>query len=90
MIFGAHQVSINYYCCDEYLSGMFANIAKGTTDPRDEFISQVLTHILIKFRISSKHLLLNIKLKLRILTKLRLRILTTIQLRNLNHTSAKY
>ena len=66
------------------------NIAKGATDPRVEFLSQVLTHILIKFRISSKHLLLNIKLTLKILTKLRLRILTTIQLRNLNHTSAKY
>ena len=29
------------------------NIAKGTTDPRVEFISQVLTEILIKFQIQN-------------------------------------
>ena len=31
------------------------NIAKGTTDPRVEFISQVLTHILIKFNLQNLH-----------------------------------
>ena len=29
------------------------NIAKGTTDPRVEFISQVQTHILIKFNLQN-------------------------------------
>ena len=31
----------------------YVNIAKGTTDPRVEFISQVLTHILIKFHLKN-------------------------------------
>ena len=81
MIFGAHQVSINYYCCDEYLSGMFANIAKGTTDPRVEFISQVLAQMLIKFQFQLQYLI-------SISTKLKLKIFTKIQHRNLNQTSA--
>ena len=31
----------------------YINIAKGTTDPRVEFISQVLTQILIKFHLQN-------------------------------------
>ena len=59
------------------------NIAKGTTDPRVEFISQVLTHFLIKFQFQNLDLALTSKpqpnvsiLKLRILTKASFRILT--------------
>ena len=73
------------------------NIAKGTTDPRVEFISQVITQILIKqFQnfdkaLTSKsqpNISISTKLKLKILAKPSLRILTKIQLRNLNQTSA--
>ena len=35
------------------LADLFKNIAKGTTDPRFEFISQVQTHILIKFHLQN-------------------------------------
>ena len=49
------------------------NIAKGTTDPRVEFISQVLTQMLIKFQfrlsIHFTHQNPDLKLKLKILTK---------------------
>ena len=73
------------------------NIAKGTTDPRDEFISQIITQILIKqFQnfdkaLTSKsqpNISISTKLKLKILAKPSFRILTKIQLRNLNQTSA--
>ena len=70
------------------------NIAKGTTDPRVEFISQIL----IKFQFQNLNLALtsksqpnisiSTKRKLKILTKPSLRILTKIQLCNLNQTSA--
>ena len=37
-------------------TGLTKNIAKGTTDPRVEFISQVLTQILIKFHLQNLEL----------------------------------
>ena len=59
------------------------NIAKGTTDPRVEFISQVLAPVLVKFQFQDLDLALTSKsqpnisiLKLRILTKASFRILT--------------
>ena len=70
----------------------YGNIAKGTTDPRVEFISQVITQILIKqfhnfaSALTSKAILT--KHKLKILDKPSFRILTKIQLCNLNQTSA--
>ena len=73
------------------------NIAKGTMDPRVEFISQVQTQILIKqFQnfdqaLTSKsqpNISISTKLKLKILAKPSFIILTKIQLRNLNQTSA--
>ena len=63
------------------------NIAKGTTDPRVEFISQVHTNLdqtsILKSRLS-----ISISTKLKILTKPSFIILTKIQLCNLNQTSA--
>ena len=43
------------YDCVHFLGGRVAilNIAKGTTDPRIEFISQVPTQILIKFHLAN-------------------------------------
>ena len=35
------------------MSGLCKNIAKGTTDPKVEFISQVQTQILIKFHLQN-------------------------------------
>ena len=67
------------------------NIAKGTTDPRVEFILQIW----IKFQVQNLEKALTSKsqrnismLKLKILTKPSFRILTKIQLRNVNQTSA--
>ena len=62
-------------CCLEMsLTSNFTNIAKGTTDPRVEFISQVQTQILIKFHLQNldqaststfqSNISLSIKLKL--------------------------
>ena len=77
-------------------SSLKTNIAKGTTNPRVKFISQVITQILIKqFQnfdkaLTSKsqpNISISTKLKLKILAKPSLRILTKIQLRNLNQTS---
>ena len=74
------------------------NIAKGATDPRVEFISQVLTQIFkFQFQIldykaltlkSQPNISISTKSKVKILTKPSFRILTKIQLRNLNQTSA--
>ena len=71
------------------------NIAKGTTDPRGEFISQVQTKTLIKLHLQNLYQASTSKsqpnisiLKLKILTKASFRILTKIQLRNVNQTSA--
>ena len=47
----AHQIQIQITCCNYKCSctpNTDTNIAKGTTDPRVEFISQVITQILIK------------------------------------------
>ena len=76
----------------------YVNIAKGTTDPRVEFISQVLTQIWIRFNLQNVHQSPNSKsqpnisfltrLKIKFLTKPSFRILTKIQLCNLNQTSA--
>ena len=57
------------------------NIAKGTTDLRVEFMSQVLIQILIKFRISlasksQTNISISTKLNLKLLTKPSFRILT--------------
>ena len=69
------------------------NIAKGTTDPRVEFISQVYSSQftnLDKMIISEAQLSINLKSQpnISISTKFKLKILTKIQLCNLNQTSA--
>ena len=74
------------------------NIAKGTTDPRVEFISQVQTQIFIKFHLqnldsaSTRNLnqtsVSPLNLKFKILTQPSFRISTKIQLHNLYKTSA--
>ena len=79
-----------------------SNIAKGTTDPRVEFISQVhssqftnLDQITIsEYRLSAltsksqPNISISTKSKVKILTKPSFRILTKIKLHNLNQTSA--
>ena len=55
------------------------NIAKGTTDPRIEFISQVITQILIKqFHNFNQALTSKSQLNISILTKLKLKILVKV------------
>ena len=87
---------VNNTCICKYHN--IENIAKGTTDPRVEFISQVQTQMLIKFHLqnldqastskSQPNISILTKAKIKILTKPSLRILTKIQLGNLNQTSA--
>ena len=77
---------------------LFLNIAKGTTDPRVEFISQVQTQILIKFHLknldqastskSEPNISISNNSNFKILTKPTFKISTKIQLHNLNRTSA--
>ena len=88
--------------CEKWLklNGLhIKNIAKGTTDPRVEFLSQVQTQILIKFHLqnldqaSSSKSQPNISIWLnlfifKILTKPSFRISTKIQLHYLYKTSA--
>ena len=62
------------------------NIAKGTKDPRIEFISQNLDYASTSK--SQPNISISTKSKVKILTKPSFRILTKIQLRNLNQTSA--
>ena len=78
--------------------GVEKNIAKGTTDPRVEFILQVLTQILIKFHLQSleqvsfsksqPNITSQLKLNFQILTKPSFRISTKFQIHNLYKTSA--
>ena len=58
-----------------YCSKGLKNIAKGTTDPRVEFISQVFTQILIKFQFQNLNSALTSKSQqnISILTKLKLK-----------------
>ena len=72
----------------------FRNIAKGTTDPRVGFISQIQTQILIKFHLqnldqaSTSKFQPNFKFQLNLKFTILSRISTKIQLHNLYKTSA--
>ena len=68
-----------------FRSNLIINIAKGTTDPRVEFISQVITQILIKqiqnfvsASTSKSQQNISISTKLKILAKSSFRILTNL------------
>ena len=86
-----HHSPGNYACAGR----VNINIAKGTTDPRVEFCSD-LTQILIKFHLqnlnqpltSKSQPNISISPKLKILTKASFRISTKIQLHKLYKTSA--
>ena len=66
------------------------NIAKGTTDPRVEFISQVITQILIKqFQNFNKELTSKSQPNISILTKLKLKILVKPSFRILTKPCAQ-
>ena len=56
------------------------NIAKGTTDPRIEFISQVLTQILIKFLLKNLHQALTSK------SQPNMNISSKVKLKNIDKT----
>ena len=74
------------YCSSDYRGGSSytntcRNIAKGTTDPRVEFILQVLTQILIKF-----HLLQNLEQVSTSKSQPNLNISTKVKLKNIDQT----
>ena len=65
----------NHLTIDSLILGcLFCNIAKGATDPRVEFISQVQTQILIKFHLQNLDQATNSKFgpNISILTKLKI------------------
>ena len=66
-----------FHCNDAHI---FTNIAKGTTDPRVEFLSQVLTHILIKYNLQNLHQASNSK------SQPNISISTKLKLQNLDQT----
>jgi hypothetical protein len=73
-----------------YRYGYNENIAKGTTDPRIEFISQVITQILIKqFHNFNQALTSKSQLNISILTKLKLKILVKPSFRILTKPCAQ-
>ena len=58
----------------------FKSIAKGTTDPRVEFISQVLTQIFIKFQLQNPEQVWTSK------SQPNMNILTKVKLQNIDQT----
>ena len=91
------RLGSSYSSQNQICSPIEGNIAKGTTDPRVEFISHDddsqftnLEHITISESRLSIYFKISIltKSKVKILSKPIFKILTKIQLRNLNQTSA--
>ena len=69
-------------------SSALVNIAKGTTNPRVEFISQVQTQILIKFHLQNLDQASNSKSQPNIISiKLKLKNFKQTQLQNLDQDS---